>query len=298
LHDDSSGDAEFDASRAELFEALGHHTRIGILQALAEKPMAFAELKRRTGIESSGLLSFHMGKLTHLVVPTPEGTYALTDQGKEAVRMIQITKSEGKEQTIRVRSRGRTPYLAAIAVLLVLLLALGTYAVIQQQQIGTLRGRGTGSAAPNTLVYGTLTSPSWASGMTVVSSASTITFTSTAGMPYSAHPNGLGQYWTSLPGGDNYTVTVSWKTTLQCASCYVIGNVTFAGSVSAAGNATVTTYPRGSSGTPGCVPSGCFAWVELSAVGPGPNTLTLSGRCTGFVLTLTRADVRNYNLSC
>ena len=48
--------SEFNEARAELFETLGHQTRIRNLQALSRKPMGFAELKRETGIESGGHL--------------------------------------------------------------------------------------------------------------------------------------------------------------------------------------------------------------------------------------------------
>ncbi|MDA4124434.1 MAG: winged helix-turn-helix domain-containing protein [Thaumarchaeota archaeon] len=65
----SEGDGRggFDSARAELFEALGHPNRIRILQAMREGPLGFAELKRQVGIESSGHLTFHLGKLGGLV---------------------------------------------------------------------------------------------------------------------------------------------------------------------------------------------------------------------------------------
>ena len=62
----------FNKDRAELFEALGHPTRIKIIQVLSESPLGFADLKRRTGIESNGLISFHIGKLDGLVKTSPE----------------------------------------------------------------------------------------------------------------------------------------------------------------------------------------------------------------------------------
>jgi DNA-binding transcriptional ArsR family regulator len=63
----AESEPEFNTSRAELFEALGHPIRIKILQALERKPMGFAELKKATGIESSGHLSFHLTKLEGLL---------------------------------------------------------------------------------------------------------------------------------------------------------------------------------------------------------------------------------------
>jgi DNA-binding transcriptional ArsR family regulator len=55
------------------FEALGHPTRLRILQALSESPLGFSDLKKKTGIESNGLLSFHLGKLDGLVKSSQEG---------------------------------------------------------------------------------------------------------------------------------------------------------------------------------------------------------------------------------
>jgi len=79
----------FDSSRAELFEALGHPTRVKILRTLTERPMSFSELKRETGIESSGHLQFHLGKLSSLVKTDAVGNYALTDEGRDALQVAQ-----------------------------------------------------------------------------------------------------------------------------------------------------------------------------------------------------------------
>jgi DNA-binding HxlR family transcriptional regulator len=81
---------EFDLREAELFEALGHPTRIGILQMLNENPLGFSELKRKIGIDSSGHLTFHLSKLVGLVKTNPEGKYCLTDSGREALRVTII----------------------------------------------------------------------------------------------------------------------------------------------------------------------------------------------------------------
>jgi DNA-binding transcriptional ArsR family regulator len=94
-------DDSFNASKAEIFEALGHPTRIRILQELSEKPLAFSELKRSTGLESNGLLTFHLGRLKDLVKLNPEGAYAVTDEGREALRLIQtVHATEVGHETI------------------------------------------------------------------------------------------------------------------------------------------------------------------------------------------------------
>ena len=137
--------SEFNEARAELFDTLGHQTRIRILQALSRKPMGFAELKRETGIESGGLLSFHLGKLGHLVKSTAEGDYALSDEGREALRVIGTISSEERAGRVqpRVLSGGRRLRVAVVA-LVVALVALGGLGLYQQQQIATLSRELTG----------------------------------------------------------------------------------------------------------------------------------------------------------
>ncbi len=131
---------QFDSSRAELFEALGHPSRVKILKALERNPLGFADLKREVGIESSGHLQFHLSKLGGLIGTTPEGKYALTDEGKEAIRVLTVTSGSGE---IAARARDSFPRRinhtrAIIAVLLVSLIVLAGVAVYQEQQITAL----------------------------------------------------------------------------------------------------------------------------------------------------------------
>lgn len=122
---DSEKDAEFNRTRAELFEAIGHQTRIRILEALSQEPLTFSGLKKRMGIDSSGHLSFHLEKLSGLIRTTAEGTYTLTDDGREALRLIQTVHGTEKEpmaspSRIRPRSTRRLLGLAAIVVAIIL----------------------------------------------------------------------------------------------------------------------------------------------------------------------------------
>jgi DNA-binding transcriptional ArsR family regulator len=94
-------DDSFNASKAEIFEALGHPTRIRILQELNEKPLAFSELRRAAGLESNGLLTFHLGKLKDLVKLNSDGAYALTDGGREALRLIETVHETAPKQIAR-----------------------------------------------------------------------------------------------------------------------------------------------------------------------------------------------------
>jgi len=114
---------DFNKDRAELFEALGHPTRIRILQCLAESPLGFAELKKRLDIESGGLLQFHLGKLQELVKVSAERNYALTDEGKEALRSIVANAYVGNNHLARRVSRKETKILMAALVLTVLISA-------------------------------------------------------------------------------------------------------------------------------------------------------------------------------
>lgn len=90
-------DDSFNASQAEVFDALGHPTRMRLLQTLSENPLPFSELKRAAGLESNGLLTFHLGRLRGLVRLNPEGAYALTDEGREALRMIEVSRTSHAE---------------------------------------------------------------------------------------------------------------------------------------------------------------------------------------------------------
>jgi len=132
----------FDSSRAELFEALGHPVRVRILLSLEGKPMGFADLKKEVGIESSGHLQFHLGKLAGLVGTTSEGLYALNDDGREAIRVLKTT-TLGNE----VSPRGKAPSLRRrdwakplLGVLLIAVVVLAGVVVYQQDQIAALNG--------------------------------------------------------------------------------------------------------------------------------------------------------------
>ncbi|MDG6941232.1 MAG: winged helix-turn-helix transcriptional regulator, partial [Nitrososphaerota archaeon] len=133
-------ESQFDASRAELFEALGHPARVQILRALERKPLGFAELKREVGIESSGHLQFHLRKLTGLVGTTSDGVYALTDEGREAIRVLNTTTTGSGQIAAKARtSLRRTDWTRPLlAVLLIGLVVLAGVAVYQQEQIAGL----------------------------------------------------------------------------------------------------------------------------------------------------------------
>ena len=134
-------DDSFNASKAEVFEALGHPTRIRLLQTLSEKPLPFSELKRAAGLESNGLLTFHLGKLSGLVRLNPEGAYALTDEGREALRIVEASKNQSQERPFQGPSI-HVPHLKTVlAVFVVVLVILASASAMEYNQIQGLDSR-------------------------------------------------------------------------------------------------------------------------------------------------------------
>jgi DNA-binding transcriptional ArsR family regulator len=131
-------DESFDASKAEVFEALGHPTRIMLLKCLGERPLPFSELKRAAGLESNGLLAFHLGKLGGLVRLNPEGAYALTDEGREALLIVEASRTSNSERASSYPSLRLPRQKAVVAGLVIALIALGSVAAYQQEQIAAL----------------------------------------------------------------------------------------------------------------------------------------------------------------
>lgn len=119
----------FDAERAEFFEALGHPTRTKMLQVLAQGQRSFSELKKQLGIESSGNLSFHLGKLDGLVKTNSDGNYTLTDNGKEAVLVIETSlRTENcKEEKQNRRHKLEVTPIAISIVWAVMMLVISFY---------------------------------------------------------------------------------------------------------------------------------------------------------------------------
>ena len=84
---------EQDRQRAEVFDALGHPTRIQILKVLSEGALGFADLKKKTGFESSGHLQHHLTKLNGLIKTDEYGKYCLSEQGKDALLTVQTEEN-------------------------------------------------------------------------------------------------------------------------------------------------------------------------------------------------------------
>jgi len=135
---------EFNSDKAELYETLAHPTRILILQTLSDHPMGFSELKRATNIESSGNLSFHLNKLGPLVKPDSEGNYGLTDEGREAIRVVEATErlsqrsrsEQGHLGGSKVVRKGFGVLVTLVIVLGILMIVTGPILASQSQLIG------------------------------------------------------------------------------------------------------------------------------------------------------------------
>jgi DNA-binding HxlR family transcriptional regulator len=140
-----------DTSKAELFDALGHPTRIKILEILSNSQLRFSDLKKALEIENSGLLQFHLGKLQGLVKNSPEGNYSLTDEGREALRVVAI-KESAKPAPERKRDERMSNIGLVIAGFIFILMGIG--AAMGAVSLGTYQfTTSSGSSAGSYLVY-------------------------------------------------------------------------------------------------------------------------------------------------
>lgn len=109
-----------DRDYAEIFDALAHPTRIGILKTLQEENLTFADLKRKMRIESSGHLQHHLSKLGYLIKTDEHGKYCLSEHGKDALFVVQTVEREAKlgESGVHVNGFRKRVVLNSIIVLL------------------------------------------------------------------------------------------------------------------------------------------------------------------------------------
>jgi DNA-binding HxlR family transcriptional regulator len=127
---------EQDRQRAEVFDALGHPTRILILKVLSEGSIGFADLKKKTAIDSSGHLQHHLTKLNGLIKTDEYGKYCLSDEGKDALLTVQTVENSSartvtKEKGYRHFKLGLKP----VAILLIaLLIASSAVAFLEYNQ--------------------------------------------------------------------------------------------------------------------------------------------------------------------
>ncbi len=127
---------ELDRQKAEVFDALGHPTRILILKVLSEGSLGFADLKKRTAIESSGHLQHHLSKLNGLVKTDEYGKYCLSDEGKDALLTVQTVENASPKKEAKAKGQRHSMVgLKPVAfLLLALLIASSAVAVYEHSQ--------------------------------------------------------------------------------------------------------------------------------------------------------------------
>ena len=126
---------EQDKQRAEVFDALGHPTRILILKVLSDGALGFADLKKKTAIESSGHLQHHLTKLNGLIKTDEYGKYCLSDEGKDALLTVQTVENSSSKNNVREKANrqhfniklGLKPVAFMLIVLLIASSAISLY---------------------------------------------------------------------------------------------------------------------------------------------------------------------------
>jgi DNA-binding HxlR family transcriptional regulator len=118
---------EQDRQRAEVFDSLGHPTRILILKVLSEGALGFSELKKKTAIESSGHLQHHLTKLNGLIKTDEYGKYCLSDEGKDALLTVHTVENTSIKSSVTAKAPrryfGKKLGWKSVALILILLLA-------------------------------------------------------------------------------------------------------------------------------------------------------------------------------
>lgn len=112
-----------------LFDSLGHPMRVKILEAVNGAPLGFSEIKRKVRIDSSGHLTFHLDKLKCLLKVNTEGNYELTDDGKEALRLVSVFNAAVKERAEPKRTNWKNSYNIAWAATLIAIVVIGGIAI-------------------------------------------------------------------------------------------------------------------------------------------------------------------------
>jgi DNA-binding HxlR family transcriptional regulator len=140
---EDGSEVERDRQRAEVFDALGHPTRIVILKALSEGALGFADLKKKTAIDSSGHLQHHLNKLNGLIKTDEYGKYCLSSEGKEALLTVQTVE---KSLAVPKNTEKHTPQLnkklllkSASILLVVLLISSSAIALFEYNKNKTLQ---------------------------------------------------------------------------------------------------------------------------------------------------------------
>ena len=131
---ENQSQVEQDRQRAEIFDALGHPTRILILKVLSEGSLGFADLKKKTAIESSGHLQHHLSKLNGLIKTDDYGKYCLSDEGKDALLTVQIVENTSPRSKTKDKTKFKVGFKPVALLLITLLIATSAVAVYEYSQ--------------------------------------------------------------------------------------------------------------------------------------------------------------------
>jgi DNA-binding transcriptional ArsR family regulator len=125
-----------DRQKAEVFDALGHPTRILILKVLSEGSLGFADLKKKTLIDSSGHLQHHLTKLNSLIKTNEYGKYCLSDEGKDALLTVQTVENTLSKKEIKEKGHKHSRFILKPVVFLLatLLIVSSVIAVYEYNQ--------------------------------------------------------------------------------------------------------------------------------------------------------------------
>jgi DNA-binding transcriptional ArsR family regulator len=118
-----------ETDRAEVFDALGHPTRINILKLLSHEAVSFADLKKKTDIDSSGHLQHHLTKLDGLIKTDEHGNYRLSEAGNDALFVMQTVETVSRQGRRRLApySRKSRMLLSTIVVVVAAILIVSTW---------------------------------------------------------------------------------------------------------------------------------------------------------------------------
>ena len=90
--------------------------------------MGFADLKKRLGIDSSGHLSHHLSKLNGLIKTDSYGAYSISDQGKDALFIVQTVESHAtKDREKLYKKVDLKSWIKPLIILLTALLLLSSF---------------------------------------------------------------------------------------------------------------------------------------------------------------------------
>ncbi len=89
----------------EIFTALKHPIRRQILLFIEQKGEAsFTQIQQETGIQDTGLMSYHLKELSPLIEQSKRGKYCLSEVGQAGVELFRKVERERQKSSVVVRN--------------------------------------------------------------------------------------------------------------------------------------------------------------------------------------------------